>query len=113
MRLKYWQRWGLVAAVCHLVAAAALGQFQRIWWFQETYWYRALMAIDYPVGVLHGAVLRLLNVPRLYDVAPPAREVLITHCTGIPIGFAWWFVIGAVASLSVRALRMKLRRKPA
>ena len=113
-RFKTWQKAGLSLAGLHaalsiFLSALALGG----WWYQETFWYRILLLIDYVPAELHRAFLSVVELPRIYDAPLTWRDRIVISSSGWILGLTWWFLLGALGSTACVWLARQVRRRRA
>ena len=97
--LKTWQKGGLCTAGLFLVLSVALREVSRVWWYQETIWFKALVALNYPAAELGRVFLNRVGIPRIYDAPVSWRETLVINLTAFTFGTIWWFLLGALGSV--------------
>jgi hypothetical protein len=108
MRMKTWQKFGLLTAGSALVLSLALRLLSHVWWYGDTIWYRALIGLNAPAAKLERMLLIQLGIPRIYGVPLTMSETLIIEMTGIILGICWWFFLGAVGSIIWQRLAKRL-----
>lgn len=97
--LNLWQKSGLLTAGTAVLVNGILRSLSHVWWYQETKWFRALAVLNAPAWDLANFILNRIGVPALYDVPLPWREAVLIELTNIVLGVAWWFTLGAIASI--------------
>jgi hypothetical protein len=105
-----WQKWGLRTVLGFTILSVILKLLSRFWFYQLTVWYQGLVVVNYPPSVTEREILRMLGLPRLYDVPHALHERAIMFLTSWSLSIAWWFFLGAMAALIWQRARVVLRR---
>lgn len=101
-KLKSWQKSGLVAAISFFILNGGLWAVSKsvgkYWYYQETIWFKALLALNYPAAEVGRIFLNRVGIPKIYDVPVPFYDAVVINLTWVILDFVWWFLLGVMGA---------------